>query len=138
VWVAPLTPLGVILSAIPIFDSEEDALSSFGVEGSGRAVRDPPTRVRSGSGRCGRHSWPRSIEGDYTNTVFVVGADRISTDLHNLIVLTNNALPKPLTLDYELRPASRLRVPTGLSSVTTRDRAPASALRPRSRRSKRD
>ena len=31
-----------------------------------------------------------NIEGDYTNTVFVVGADRISTDLHNLIVETND------------------------------------------------
>jgi hypothetical protein len=43
-----------------------------------------------------------NIEGDYTNTVFVVGADRISTDLHNLIVRTNTTLPRPLTLDYEL------------------------------------
>jgi Zn-dependent M28 family amino/carboxypeptidase len=36
------------------------------------------------------------------NSVFVVGADRISTDLHNLVVLTNRAQAKPLTLDYEL------------------------------------
>jgi hypothetical protein len=43
-----------------------------------------------------------NLEGDYTNSVFVVGADRISTDLHNLLVLTNAAQPKPLTLDYEL------------------------------------
>jgi len=42
------------------------------------------------------------IEGDYTNTLFVVGADRISTDLHNVIVETNGTLTKPLTLDYEL------------------------------------
>jgi Zn-dependent M28 family amino/carboxypeptidase len=42
------------------------------------------------------------IEGDYTNSVFLVGADRISTDLHNLIVETNATLAKPLTLDYEL------------------------------------
>ena len=42
------------------------------------------------------------IEGDYTNSVFIVGADRISTDLHNLIVETNQALSRPLTLDYEL------------------------------------
>jgi len=35
------------------------------------------------------------------NTVFVIGADRISTDLHNLVVDTNAALAKPLTLDYE-------------------------------------
>ena len=43
-----------------------------------------------------------NLEGDYTNTLFVVGADRISTDLHNVIVKTNATMPKPLTLDYEL------------------------------------
>jgi hypothetical protein len=34
--------------------------------------------------------------------VFIVGADRISTDLHNVIVQTNASQSKPLTLDYEL------------------------------------
>lgn len=43
-----------------------------------------------------------NLEGDYTNSAFVVGADRISTDLHNLIVSANAATSKPLTLDYEL------------------------------------
>jgi hypothetical protein len=43
-----------------------------------------------------------NLEGDYTNSVFVVGADRISTDLHNVIVRTNALQSKPLTLDYEL------------------------------------
>jgi hypothetical protein len=43
-----------------------------------------------------------NLEGDYRNSVFVVGADRISTDLHNLIVETNTAMQKPLALDYEL------------------------------------
>jgi hypothetical protein len=43
-----------------------------------------------------------NLEGDYTNTVFVVGADRISTDLHNIIVETNGRMKTPLTLDYEL------------------------------------
>jgi hypothetical protein len=43
-----------------------------------------------------------NIEGDYTNTLFLVGADRISTDLHNLVVQTNATFAKPLTLDYEL------------------------------------
>jgi hypothetical protein len=43
-----------------------------------------------------------NLEGDYTNSVFVVGADRISTDLHNLIVQTNGTLQRPLSLDYEL------------------------------------
>jgi Zn-dependent M28 family amino/carboxypeptidase len=35
------------------------------------------------------------------NTVFMIGADRISTDIHNLVVDTNGTLPKPMTLDYE-------------------------------------
>jgi hypothetical protein len=35
----------------------------------------------------------------------VVGADRISTGLHNTIVETNAALGAPLTLDYELNDA---------------------------------
>ena len=42
------------------------------------------------------------LEGDYTNSVFLVGDDRISTDLHNVIVQTNQVLAKPLTLDYEM------------------------------------
>jgi hypothetical protein len=43
-----------------------------------------------------------NLEGDYTNSLFIVGADRISTDLHNMIVKSNVMLPQPLTLDYEL------------------------------------
>ena len=43
-----------------------------------------------------------NLEGDYSNTVFLVGDDRISTDLHNLIIDTNKTLAKPLTLDYEM------------------------------------
>jgi hypothetical protein len=35
------------------------------------------------------------------NTVYVIGADRISTDLHNVVVETNKTLPKPVTLDFE-------------------------------------
>lgn len=42
------------------------------------------------------------LEGDYTNSVFLVGDDRISTDLHNVIVETNQLMSKPLTLDYEM------------------------------------
>ena len=33
-----------------------------------------------------------NIEGDYSNTLFIVGADRISTDLHNVIVETNRGM----------------------------------------------
>jgi Zn-dependent M28 family amino/carboxypeptidase len=42
------------------------------------------------------------------NTVFVIGADRISTDLHNLVVDTNASLAVPLTLDYEYNDPSDL------------------------------
>jgi Zn-dependent M28 family amino/carboxypeptidase len=43
----------------------------------------------------------RDDQPEQANTVFVIGADRISTDLHNLVVDTNKGLAKPLTLDYE-------------------------------------
>jgi len=36
------------------------------------------------------------------NTVYVVGSDRISTELHNLNEDANASLPQPMTLDYEL------------------------------------
>ena len=35
------------------------------------------------------------------DTVYVIGADRISTDLHNALVAANQALPKPMALDFE-------------------------------------
>lgn len=43
----------------------------------------------------------RDDKASEANTVYVIGADRISTDLHNLMVATNQALPRPLTLNYE-------------------------------------
>lgn len=36
------------------------------------------------------------------NTMYPVGSDRISTELHNILVDANAALPKPLTLDFEM------------------------------------
>ncbi len=36
------------------------------------------------------------------NTVYLVGSDRISTELHNVSEEANAALPKPMKLDYEL------------------------------------
>ncbi len=39
---------------------------------------------------------------EYANSVFIVGADRISTELHNLTIDANAALVKPLTLDFEM------------------------------------
>src|SRR5262249_11699700 len=43
-----------------------------------------------------------------SNTVYLVGSDRISTELHNLNRAANAALPKPLTLDYEMNDPSDL------------------------------
>jgi hypothetical protein len=36
------------------------------------------------------------------NTVYLVGSDRISSELHEINRAANRSLPKPLTLDYEL------------------------------------
>lgn len=38
---------------------------------------------------------------DRADTVFVIGADRISTELHNINVEANESMARPLTLDYE-------------------------------------
>ena len=46
-----------------------------------------------------------NLEGDHDDTLFVVGADRISTGLHNTIVEVNDAMDAPLALDYELNDA---------------------------------
>ena len=46
----------------------------------------------------GRNRCDRSSEA---NTVYVVGSDRISTELHNLNEEANADLPRPLTLDYQ-------------------------------------
>jgi len=43
----------------------------------------------------------RDDDAKYSNTLYVIGADRISTDLHNAIVSTNAAGQKPLALDFE-------------------------------------
>jgi hypothetical protein len=43
----------------------------------------------------------RDNDAAQANTLFVIGADRISTDLHNLIVATNATFPAPMKLDYE-------------------------------------
>jgi hypothetical protein len=45
----------------------------------------------------GRNEWD---DPKQSNTVFVIGSDRISTELHNLNVDANLGLAKPLVLDY--------------------------------------
>ena len=44
----------------------------------------------------------RDNDPQQANTVCVVGSDRISTELHNINEDANAALPKPMTLDYEM------------------------------------
>jgi hypothetical protein len=43
----------------------------------------------------------RDDRPDQADTVYLIGADRISTDLHNLLVDVNARAARPLTLDYE-------------------------------------
>jgi hypothetical protein len=56
----------------------------------------------------------RCDDATEANTVYVVGADRISTELHNVNEDANAALPTPLTLNYELND------PADLESIYTR------------------
>ena len=48
----------------------------------------------------------RDDKASESNTVYVVGSDRISTELHNLNRTANSAMPKPLTLNYEFNDPS--------------------------------
>src|SRR5207244_5821598 len=48
----------------------------------------------------------RDDKASESNTVYLVGSDRISTELHNINRAANAALPKPLTLDYEFNDPS--------------------------------
>jgi len=56
----------------------------------------------------------RCDDPNEANTVYVVGADRISTELHNVNEDANAALPSPLMLNYELND------PSDLESIYTR------------------
>lgn len=44
----------------------------------------------------------RDDKPEQSNTVYLVGSDRISSELHNLGEDANAALPRPLKLDYEM------------------------------------
>jgi hypothetical protein len=48
----------------------------------------------------------RDNQDSEENTVYAVGADRISTELHNILVNTNNSMAQPLTLDFEMNDPS--------------------------------
>ena len=70
--------------------------SRYMVELPGRAAR--PRAGQFNIDMIGRN---RDDNPSEENTVFVIGADRISTDLHNLLVETNARSPEPMTLDFE-------------------------------------
>ncbi|MCI0661555.1 MAG: M28 family peptidase [Acidobacteria bacterium] len=44
----------------------------------------------------------RDDKADEDKTVYLVGSDRISTELHNITVASNDVLAQPLKLDFEL------------------------------------
>jgi hypothetical protein len=48
----------------------------------------------------------RDNKASETTTVYCVGSDRISTEFHNLTVDANQAMAKPLKLDYEMNDPS--------------------------------
>jgi Peptidase family M28 len=53
----------------------------------------------------------RENQESENNTVYPVGADRISTELHNILVDANAAMAKPLKLDFEFNdPADAERI----------------------------
>src|SRR5207247_7165355 len=50
----------------------------------------------------------RDDKASESNTVYLVGSDRISTELHNLSRTANADLAKPMTLNYEFNDPSDL------------------------------
>ena len=44
----------------------------------------------------------RNDDPKQSNTVYVVGSDRISTELHNINEDANASLARPMTMDYEM------------------------------------
>ena len=51
----------------------------------------------------------RDNKASEANTVYLVGSDRISSELHTLNRAANAAMPKPLTLNYETQRPDRPR-----------------------------
>src|SRR5262249_40602067 len=53
----------------------------------------------------------RDDKASEANTVYLVGSDRISTELHNVNRAANSAMSKPLTLNYEFNdPTDQKRI----------------------------
>jgi len=78
------------------------AAEEEGLLGSQALADDPPVPLAQieavfNIDMIGRN---RDDDESQANTVFIIGADRISTDLHNLIVRSNEQAASPLRLDY--------------------------------------
>jgi len=84
-----------------------------GLWGSEYLADNPPVPIGSivaqlNIDMIGRNRDNRASE---ENTVYAVGADRISSELHNLLIETNSRLARPLTLDFEMNdPADPERI----------------------------
>jgi Zn-dependent M28 family amino/carboxypeptidase len=48
----------------------------------------------------------RDNKASESGTIYAVGADRISTDLHNILVDANAGIPRPLSLNFEMNDPS--------------------------------
>ena len=58
--------------------------------------------------RSGRN---RDDKAEEANSVYLVGSDRISSELHQLVLAVNTASPRPLKLDFEMNdPADLERI----------------------------
>jgi hypothetical protein len=77
---------------------EEDGLTGSRYMADHPVVPVEKIRAQINIDMVGRNRHDDAAQND---NVFVVGADRISTDLHNLLVATNHSLRQPLHLDFE-------------------------------------
>jgi Zn-dependent M28 family amino/carboxypeptidase len=79
-----------------------------GLWGSRYLADHPPVPIESVVAQLnidmiGRNRDNKSSE---ENTVYAVGADRISTELHNILIDTNSGMSVPLNIDFEMNDAA--------------------------------
>src|SRR5690606_40985921 len=89
------------------------AAEEEGLLGSRAFVDDPPVPLEAIEAQINIDMIGRNRDDDASEarTVYVIGADRISTDLHNRLVEVNGRLGEPVTLDFhynEDRKSTRL------------------------------
>jgi len=84
-----------------------------GLWGSQYLADHPPVPMESIVAQLNIDMIGRNRDNDdaQENTVYAVGADRISTELHNLLIDSNASLTSPLNLDFEMNdPADPERI----------------------------